>query len=108
MRSGRFIVQTRVPPVTTFLVRVLLIAAGLVIASSLAVVLALMFCVWCVRAAAAKLTGRPVTPFIFGMDPRSAFEAMARRAGSPTPRADAARPRRGPGDVTDVEPRPPR
>jgi hypothetical protein len=98
--------------VTRFFLRLLLIAAGLVFAASLAVVFALLFAVWCVRAAWARLTGRPVMPFIVRVDPRSGFERMYRRAeqGSRTPRADAVRPGRtaaDAADVSDVEPRPP-
>jgi hypothetical protein len=98
--------------VTRFLLRLALIVAGLVFAMSLAVVFALLFALWCVRAAWARLTGRPVMPFIVRVDPRSGFERMYRRAeqGSRTPRADAVRPGRPSADatdVTDVEPRPP-
>jgi len=95
--------------VTRFFLRLLLVAAGLVFAASLALVFALLFAVWCVRAAWARLTGRPVMPFIVRVDPRSGFERMYRRAeqGSRTPRADAVRPGRPTADVTDVEPRPP-
>jgi fatty acid desaturase len=95
--------------VTRFLLRLVLIAAGLVFAASLAVVFGLLFALWCVRAAWAMLTGRPVMPFIVRVDPRGGFERMYRRAeqGSRTPRADAVRPVRPTSDVTDVEPRPP-
>ena len=92
-----------------FLGRLLFIAVGLVFAASLAVAFALMLTVWVVRAGWAKLTGRPVVPFIIRMDPRRGFEQMYRRAeeGSRTPRADSVRAGRNIGDVTDVEPRPP-
>jgi hypothetical protein len=64
---------------------------------------------WSVRAAWAKLTGRPVMPFIVRIDPRRGFQQMYRRAdeGSRTPRADSVRAGRNIGDVTDVEPKPP-
>jgi hypothetical protein len=64
---------------------------------------------WVLRAGWAKLTGRPVSPFIFRVDPRAGFDRMYRRAqaGSPTPRADAVRPGQRMGDVVDVEPREP-
>lgn len=95
--------------VLTFLLRLLIVAAGLVFAVSLAAAFAVMIGVWGLRAAWARLTGRPVVPFIIPINPQDILRQMYRRArpASPTPRAAAARPRREPGDVTDVEPRPP-
>ena len=86
-----------------FLIRVLLLAAGLVVAASLAVVVALALAAWGLRYAWARLTGRAVTPFVVHIDPRRGFESMARRSGA------AARPAaREIGDVTDVEVKTPR
>ena len=100
------------PTLLSFLLRLFLVAAGLLLAASLAVAFVLLLGLWGIRAAWAKLTGRPVAPFIIRIDPRAGFERMYRRAaqpGSPTPRADAIQPgRRRLGDVTDVEPRPPK
>jgi hypothetical protein len=93
----------------TFILRLLLLVAGLVFAASLAVGAVLMLAAWSVRAGWAKLTGKPVAPFIVRIDPRGGFERMYRRAGpaaSRTPRADAVRSARPVGDVTDVEARP--
>jgi hypothetical protein len=89
------------------LLRVLMLLAGLVLAASLATVGLAMFALWGARAAWARLTGRPVTPFIVRMRPFGAFGDMMARApqGSRTPRSDAAGARIG--DVTDVEPKPP-
>jgi len=98
------------PTLVTFILRLFLLAAGLLFAASLAVAAVLMLAVWGVRAAWAKLTGQPVAPFIVRIDPRAGFERMYRRsetAGSRTPRADAARRGRPVGDVTDVEARSP-
>jgi len=97
------------PTVMTFLLRLFLLAAGLVFAASLAVATMLMLAVWSVRAAWAKLTGRPVVPFIVRIDPRGGFDRMYRRAGqgNRTPRADSVRPGKRAGDVTDVEPKAP-
>jgi hypothetical protein len=98
------------PTFMTFLLRLFLTVAGLLFAASLAVATVLLLALWGVRALWAKLTGRPVTPFIMGIHPRSGFERMLyRRAqqGSRTPRADAVRPARNSSDVTDVEARPP-
>lgn len=101
------------PLVLNFLLRALLVAAGLVFALSLAFVFLLLFAVWSLRAAWGRVTGRPVRPFAMRMGPGRAFEEMMRRAGTPppsrTPRADAAAgPRPPAADVTDVEPRDPR
>ena len=95
------------PTFLSFLFRLFLVAAGLLFAASLAVAAVLMLGVWGVRAAWAKLTGRPVVPFIIRINPRGGFERMYRRAGdgSRTPRADAIQPGRKLGDVTDVEPK---
>lgn len=98
------------PTFMTFLLRIVLLAAGLVFAASLAVAAVLMLAVWGVRAAWARLTGQPVSPFVMRIDPRGGFERMYRRGGqgSATPRADAVRPGRAVGDVTDVQPKAPR
>jgi hypothetical protein len=100
----------RMPSFMTFLVRLFLVAAGLLFAASMAVAAVLMLALLGIRAVWAKLTGRPVVPFIIRINPRSGFERMYRRAepGSPTPRADAEQPGRRAGDVTDVEPKAPR
>ena len=93
----------------TFILRLFLLVAGVLFAASLAVAAVLMLAVWSVRAAWAKLTGKPVAPFIVRMDPRGGFERMYRRgepAYSRTPKADAVRRGRPDGDVTDVEARP--
>jgi hypothetical protein len=93
------------PTFMTFILRLFLLAAGVIFAASLAVAFVLMVGVWSLRAVWAKLTGRPVTPFIIRVDPRGGFERMYRGAGegSRTPRADALQPARGITDVTDVE-----
>lgn len=99
------------PLILNFLLRVLLVAAGLVFAASLLVVFCVLMALWSLRALWARLTGRPVTPFVMRMGPRAAFEEAMRRAHAPsepsrTPRADAAAGPRGRiGDVTDVEPK---
>ena len=91
------------------LLRIVLVLAGLVVGASAIVVFVLLLAFWGVRAGWAKLTGRPVTPFVGGMHPFAGFEEMMRRTqASRTPRADSAVQRRPrPDDVTDVEPRPP-
>ena len=100
------------PTLISFLVRLLLLAAGLVMAACIASVMVLLAALWFLRAAWCRLTGRPVSPFVMGTGPRAAFDEMMRhaqgqQAGSRTPRADAASGVRRPlaTDVTDVEPK---
>jgi hypothetical protein len=98
------------PTLIFFLLRVFLVLGGLIFAASLAIAVAFMLALWGLRAAWAKLTGRPVTPFIVGLDPRSGFDRMARRAGrggTTRRRGEAVGVRPKVADVTDVEPRPP-
>lgn len=91
------------------LLRVFLVLAGLLVGASAVVVSVLLLAVWSARAGWAKLTGRPMTPFVARMHPFGTFEEMVRRTqASRPPRADSVvqrRPRSA--DVTDVEPRPP-
>ncbi len=99
--------------------RLVLVAMGLVLFLSLlagALVLAL---VWAVRAGWARLTGRQVTPWVMRMDPRTGFgtvfrssQRWSRASGTATaaPGDAAATSHRGgtlpgAGEVTDVEAR---
>lgn len=93
------------PLLLNFLLRAFLIVAGLVFAVALVVAFAFLITLWSVRALWARITGRPVMPFVMRMRPGDAFAGMYRRAQQPsrTPRADAVRPGRPRGDVTDVE-----
>jgi NADH:ubiquinone oxidoreductase subunit H len=100
------------PLILSFLLRAVLLAAGLVLAASLAVVFMLLVALWSLRALWARVTGRPAAPFVVRFGPRQAFDEMMRRAGagaeSRTPRADAASGARTRlADVSDVEPREP-
>jgi hypothetical protein len=93
------------PTFMTFLLRLFLVAAGLLFAASLGVGALLMLAVWGGRAGWARLTGRPVTPFIMRLHPRGGFNRRYRRpepAGR-APRAATVRSRGRVGDVTDVE-----
>ena len=95
------------PFLLNFLLRIFLIAAGLVFAAAVVVAFAFVLVLWSLRALWARLTGRPVMPFVMRMRPGDAFTGMYRRAQQPsrTPRADAVRPGGTRSDVTDVQAR---
>lgn len=97
------------------LLRAVLLAAGVVVAASLAVVGLILLAGWGLYGSVARLTGRPIVPFAMRFDPREGFARFYRQAQggaaaeeSRTPRADA---NRGPAarklGVTDVEVRAP-
>jgi len=81
------------PTFMTFVLRLFLLVAGLLFAASLSVAAVLMLALWGVRAAWARLTGKPAMP---------AMPFIIRKR-----RANNVRPRRAPADITDVEPRTP-
>lgn len=99
-----------------FLLRFILLAAGLVVAASLLVALALGATLWALRFGWARLTGRPIGPLVFRIDPRAGFGRVYRgdwsSAGTSKGDATAAEPARGQrrelGDITDVEVKQPR
>jgi hypothetical protein len=88
----------------SLLLRAFLLVAGLVFAAALAVSFAIVLTLWLLRAAWARLAGRPAAPFVMRMNPGDAF-AKYRRASqaSRRPRDHAMHPGRGQPDVTDVE-----
>lgn len=79
-----------------FLLRLLLVAAGLVFALSLMVLMTVLMALWCVRALWCKLTGRPINPFVMRMNPRAGFDQFCKPKASKPPRS-------GNDNVTDVE-----
>lgn len=102
--------------------RVVVVAMGLVLFLSLLAAVMVLALVWTLRAGWARLTGQPVTPWVMRMDPRTGFSTVfrsserwsARRPGAPAPADaaadDAAASRRcgvlpGAAEVTDVEAR---
>ena len=104
-----------------FILRVILLMLGLVFAASLAVAVMLLAAVWGLRYAWARLTGKPVSPWVMRFNPRSGFERFRTAAQPAEPSAaDVAGARargesvrspllrnRGAGDdVTDVRARP--
>ena len=60
------------------LVRLALVAAGLVMFVSLLLAALVLALSWGLRAAWARVTGRPVTPWVMRMDPRSGWSAVYR------------------------------
>jgi hypothetical protein len=83
-----------------FLVRLVLVAAGLVLAASMLVAAFVGAALWALHAGWAKLTGRPVRPLVFRMHRAPGFGAAAREGFRTPRRAPVAV-----GDVTDVEPK---
>lgn len=79
------------------LLRLVLVAAALVLVASLIAALALLALGWALRAAWARLTGRPVTPWVNRFDLGQQFGNVMRRA----PGAAVHRP--AATDITDVE-----
>ena len=110
----------------SWVLRAVVLVAGLVVFLSLLTAVLLLAALWGLRALWARITGRPVIPWVMGVDPRSAWRAAANRAAwrrqgqtpaepeqPPTPPQTGAagplmRPLPGTEDVTDVQPRAPK
>ena len=120
---GKPIVDKMLNLVVGWVLKAVLLVAGLVIFLSFLTAAALLAAVWGLRALWARITGRPVTPWVMGVDPRNAWRAAAgkgwRRGASdeptepPTPPQSGAagpllRPLPGTEEVTDVQARPSR
>ena len=86
------------------LLRLVLLAAGLVFAACLLMAVSVLLAWWGLRYGWARLTGRTVTPFVFRMDPRAGFGRVWQAGQGATARPAA----REIADVTDVVPREPR
>lgn len=112
--------------VMAWILRAVVLVAGLVVFMSLLTAALLLALMWGLRMLWARITGRPVTPWVMGVDPRAAWRATASRTGwgrrsehntaetepPKPPQTGAAgplmRPLPGTEDVTDVKPRSPR
>ena len=94
------------------LLRLVLLAAGLVFAASLLFVAVLFLALWALRTAWARLTGKPVAPLVWRFDARSGFGSVfrARPAAAPAAEVGPAAPLAGRQlpDIEDVEVKPPR
>ena len=100
-----------------WLIRAVLLAAGLVLFLSLLAAALVLALAWGLRAGWARLTGRPIVPWTMRVDPRSGWSTVYRSSSRWTsprtgaaPEADGAESRRGSvlpgaGEVTDVQPR---
>ena len=102
---------------TGWLIRAVVVVAGLVMFLSLLAAVLVLALVWGLRALWARLTGRPVMPWTLRVDPRTGWSTVYRSterwsAARPAPAADTPSRRAGllPGadEVVDVEPRAPR
>lgn len=104
--------------VIRWIVRLAVVAVGVVFFLSLLTVAALLAVVWGARALWARVTGRPVTPWAMRMDPRTGWSTVYRSTarwsagpgGRPVadgPAEPAVRSRELPGarEVTDVQAR---
>ncbi len=83
-----------------FLLRLVLFVFGLVLAASLATAVLLLAAMWLLRAGWARLTGRPVTPWVMRFDPRAGFGRFnAAAASERAPSAGDMANRRSRGQV---------
>ena len=86
---------------TRWAVRIMLMLVGLVFFLCLLAVAALIAVAWGLRALWARLTGRPVTPWVMRMDPRTGWSTVYRSTARWTAQRPE-QPRRDDRDVTDV------
>lgn len=90
-----------------WLFRAVLLLAGLVFFACLLVAATLLFSVWLVRALWARLTGRPVSPWVFRVDPRAQWSRFTQPPAQlpKQPPVQGRAGQRGAEDVIDVVPR---
>ena len=111
-------VDKKMQAVFSFLLRMVLVVAGVLLAASMLVVMLLLLALWSIRAVWARLTGRILSPFEMRLDPRTGFRYVYRRgghwhakarAGAADASTDTASQRVPFGhrlaEVTDVEPK---
>ena len=99
--------------VIRFVLRMVLLLMALVFIASLLLAAVLLLAVWGVRRLWARLTGRPVSPWVFRVDPRAQWNRFYHAADRwPPPSSRFARPPGAPHgkmpDVQDVEVKEPR
>lgn len=93
--------------ITRFFLRLVLLLMGLAFAASLVVAAMVLASIWALRAGWARLTGRPVTPWVMRVRPQDGWNRFYKQSGAPHSGEPAA-PRRDTSDVTDVEIKEPR
>ncbi|RZA14228.1 MAG: hypothetical protein EOP93_18965 [Lysobacteraceae bacterium] len=94
-----------------FVLRLAFFAAGLVFAGAVLAAVMVVAALWGARAVWARITGKPVTPWVMRMDPRAGFRRFNEAARAPEPEptgAERAAERARSivqDDVEDVKPR---
>jgi flagellar biosynthesis protein FlhB len=90
--------------VVNFFIRLVLVAAGLVFAASLALMAIVLLVLWCLRAVWCKLTGKPINPFVMRMSPGAGFGNIYRSRQAPDSAESVTKSKRiATDDVTDVQ-----
>ncbi len=94
--------------VIRFVLRLVLLLMALIFIASLLAAAVVLLAVWGVRRLWARLTGRPVSPWVFRVDPRAQWNRFYHAADRwPPPSSRFARPPGAPHgkppDVQDVE-----
>ena len=93
--------------VVRVLVRIVVLAMGLVFAASLLLVVMALAGLWGLRALWAKLTGQPMTPWVMRVNPSSGWQQASRAASrwqvAPKPPAGRSGTVNNAADITDVK-----
>lgn len=97
VKDRRFELKAMMNTIFGFVVRVVLLLAGLIFMASLLVAALLVLVLWLLRALWAKLTGQPVRPWTFQVNRQAMWQHFYR------PPAHGAAPRRDDSDVIDAE-----
>lgn len=89
--------------VVSLIVRVAMLVAGLIFLASVLAMALILLGVWLLRAIWAKLTGRPVNPWVFQMDRQAMWNRFYRPPGQGHGPGQTAAQRREYADVIDAE-----
>ena len=89
--------------VVGLIVRVAMLVAGLIFLASVLAMALILLGVWLLRAIWAKLTGRPVNPWVFQMDRQAMWNRFYRPPGQGRGPGQTAAQRREHADVIDAE-----